>query len=175
MCDEQLADCVGDEDVELRRLTCNALVAVLSVIKTVPDVSKHLGEGSLEFPLLVAALSGALGLEETFVRARYLPDVPGVRGVSTTENTEGTEGGRIVFIGEELFRFESHGAWVNHAARLFGGCDYPSKYTVCVDAKNRICLNGGHFSEARDEDAFPVVVYKARYEGAVDLRSIGGE
>lgn len=27
---------------------------------------------------------------------------------------------------------------------------------VCIDAKGRVCQNGGHFMRARDEGAFPV-------------------
>ena len=41
--------------------------------------------------------------------------------------------------------------WVNKATSWIGG-----QNPLCVDAKDRICRNGGDFMRARDEGAFPV-------------------
>lgn len=44
--------------------------------------------------------------------------------------------------------------WVNKATSWIGG-----KNALCVDAKDRVCRNGGDFMRARDEGAFPVRFY----------------
>jgi hypothetical protein len=44
--------------------------------------------------------------------------------------------------------------WVNKATSWIGGTN-----ALCVDAKDRVCHNGGDMMRARDEDAFPVRFY----------------
>lgn len=44
--------------------------------------------------------------------------------------------------------------WVNKATSWIGG-----ENALCVDAKDRVCRNGGDFMRARDEGAFPVRFY----------------
>ena len=47
--------------------------------------------------------------------------------------------------------FASFGQWVNRATAWIGG-----ENALCLDAKDRVCLNGGDFMRARDEQVFPV-------------------
>ena len=56
----------------------------------------------------------------------------------------------------EVCRFDSHGEWVAKAQRWLRG--YVNK-TLFVDAKGRWCRDGKDMKRARDEGAFPVVVY----------------
>jgi hypothetical protein len=51
----------------------------------------------------------------------------------------------------EFSHFEQ---WVWKATSWIGG-----ENALCVDAKNRICRNGGDMMRARDEKAFPVRFY----------------
>lgn len=64
-----------------------------------------------------------------------------------------------VDLGPLLFEFRSYQHWVNKARSWFSSCGESGRNTLCLDAKNRICLIGKHFMQARDENAFPVRVY----------------
>lgn len=44
--------------------------------------------------------------------------------------------------------------WINKATSWIGGMN-----ALCVDAKDRVCRNGGDFQRAHDEGAFPVRFY----------------
>lgn len=50
--------------------------------------------------------------------------------------------------------FHCFETWVNKATSWIGG-----ENALCVDAKNRICRNGGDMQRAHDEGAFPVRFY----------------
>ena len=61
----------------------------------------------------------------------------------------------------EVFRFTSHARWVSKAAGWFSQCDYATRQRmISVDSLDRICHDGDGFRRARDDDAFPVVVYE---------------
>lgn len=65
-----------------------------------------------------------------------------------------------VQFGKELFRFTSFPQWVNKASSWFRGAGlYGTSGYVCVDANGRICQVGRHFTRAREEDSFPIIVY----------------
>lgn len=66
-------------------------------------------------------------------------------------------------------QFDSFDDWVNHASSrltnhplycqgdLKRGEHYWDRFVaICIDAKGRLCRNGGDFARARDEGAFPV-------------------
>lgn len=50
--------------------------------------------------------------------------------------------------------FTSMTNWINKATSWIGGMN-----ALCVDAKDRICRNGGDFQRAHDDGAFPVRFY----------------
>lgn len=64
-------------------------------------------------------------------------------------------------VGPEAFRFTSFTEWVNKAQGWFAARIPPASRGrhLCVDAVGRVCLIGRDFMRARDEDAFPVVVF----------------
>jgi hypothetical protein len=66
-----------------------------------------------------------------------------------------------VEVGEFLFEFHSFANWVNKASSRFRECGHRSANCICVDSAGRICLVGAQFMRARDEDTFPIKVYKA--------------
>lgn len=51
-------------------------------------------------------------------------------------------------------RFDSMTTWISKATSWIGG-----ENALCVDAKDRICRNGGDFQRAHNEGAFPVRFY----------------
>lgn len=61
-----------------------------------------------------------------------------------------------------VFAFSSFNDWVNGASRIWRFHEIRSADTLCVDAKGRVCTIGKHFMVARDEDAFPIGVYRLR-------------
>ena len=66
-------------------------------------------------------------------------------------------------LGPERFRFETYIRWVNKAAGWFEQLTPTQRrYSICVDAKGRICNTGREFKIAHDEGAFPIVVYVTR-------------
>jgi len=58
-----------------------------------------------------------------------------------------------------ILSFGTFEQWVNKAQSWFPRLGFSSAHYVCIDAKGRICNIGMHFMRARDEGAFPVVVY----------------
>jgi hypothetical protein len=66
-----------------------------------------------------------------------------------------------VTVGDLLFEFKSFGHWVNSARNLFYQSGYSGDQTVCVDTKGRLCEKGKEFMRARDDDSFPIKVYRA--------------
>lgn len=50
--------------------------------------------------------------------------------------------------------FSSMTTWINKATSWIGGMN-----ALCVDAKDRICRNGGDFQRAENDGAFPVRFY----------------
>lgn len=65
-----------------------------------------------------------------------------------------------ITVGEADFSFRSFTDWCNNAQHLFKEARLTSNSAICVDARGRICDSGKEFMRARDEDAFPVVVYR---------------
>ena len=51
--------------------------------------------------------------------------------------------------------FEHFHTWVNKASSWLTRRG-PYEHAICLDAKNRVCRNGGDFMRARDEGAFPI-------------------
>ncbi len=51
-------------------------------------------------------------------------------------------------------QFTSMTNWINKATSWIGG-----ENALCVDAKDRICRNGGDFQRAENEGAFPIRFY----------------
>lgn len=70
-------------------------------------------------------------------------------------------------LGPELFRFESHASWVNHASRAWAKHSIAVNDTLCIDAKGRHCFIGRDFRIAHEDGAFPVTVHLRR----ADLRA----
>lgn len=69
-----------------------------------------------------------------------------------------------VNLGPEVFRFETFWIWVHKASQYFRRFGVDTDTGVCVDAKGRICTRYEHFWNAREEDAYPIVVYRVRVE-----------
>ena len=69
--------------------------------------------------------------------------------------------GIMVKVGAEAFRFNKFSDWVNGAGSLFEIAELKDRDVLCVDARGRICLTGREFIRARDDNSFPIVVYRA--------------
>ena len=67
-----------------------------------------------------------------------------------------------VSTGKELFRFESHGEWVNKAREYFQAASTSEKFVIAIDAAGNVLRLGSDFAHARDNDLFPVTVYEYR-------------
>lgn len=65
-------------------------------------------------------------------------------------------------VGDELLRFTSFAQWVNKASGWLRR--YRETTYICIDARGRVCRRGEHFMRARDDNAFPVVVYSLTFE-----------
>jgi hypothetical protein len=65
-------------------------------------------------------------------------------------------------LGEKLFSFATFTNWVNSAQNKFARAGVAGREVIALDQKGRICAWGTHFMAARDEDAFPVDVYRLR-------------
>ena len=59
----------------------------------------------------------------------------------------------------ELFRWNSFTEWCNRARRDFIRAGVSGPQTLCVDARGRVCTRGKQFMQAKDDGAFPVIVY----------------
>lgn len=67
-------------------------------------------------------------------------------------------------LGPVAFEFSSFQHWVNKAQGWFRGLALTNrnaalKRYLAIDAAGRVCMNGGDFARARDEDKFPVRVH----------------
>lgn len=69
-----------------------------------------------------------------------------------------------ITVGEELFQFTSFNDWVNNAMGKFLDAGVEGRDVICVDGKGRVVKKGAEFQRARDENAFPVRVYRALCE-----------
>jgi hypothetical protein len=65
-----------------------------------------------------------------------------------------------VTVGHKLFEFASFNAWVDFAQRFFRSAGVHDVDVLCLDAKGRVCRAGKQFRVARDNNAFPVTVYR---------------
>lgn len=64
-------------------------------------------------------------------------------------------------VGEKLFSFHNFAFWCNKAPSLFRENGVTGNDVICLDQKGRICQIGRQFMRARDEDTFPIDVYRA--------------
>lgn len=64
--------------------------------------------------------------------------------------------------GEKLFEFTSFGDWCDTAKSKFFAAKVSGADVICVDSRGRLCGWGKHFMQARDEDSFPVEVFRLR-------------
>ena len=62
--------------------------------------------------------------------------------------------------GTMLFEFTTFGAWVGKAASWYRNAGVRIDNTIAVDAVGRVCVSGSEMMRARDEDTFPVRVYR---------------
>ena len=69
-----------------------------------------------------------------------------------------------VLIGPELFDFTSFDNWCDTAREKFGAANVRGADTLCVDQRGRLCKCGAEFIRARDDDAYPVRVYRCVIE-----------
>jgi len=67
----------------------------------------------------------------------------------------------MIAVGEELFMFLTFDNWCNSAQHKFADAGVTSKDVLAIDNKGRICQKGLEFMRARDEEEFPVRVYRA--------------
>lgn len=65
-----------------------------------------------------------------------------------------------ITVGEFLFQWDTFKHWVYYAQRDFDGVGLRSEHVLCIDAKGRVCDFGKQFNRARDENTFPVKVYR---------------
>ena len=77
-----------------------------------------------------------------------------------------------VKVSAEAFRFNKFSDWVNGAGSLFEIAELKDRDVLCVDAKGRVCLTGTEFIRARDDNSFPIIVYRALCE---ELRNEANE
>lgn len=68
-----------------------------------------------------------------------------------------------VTVGIVEFEFTSFEQWVNKATSWFKNARLRGDQSLCVDAAGRVCLTGREFIRARDEDTFPIKVYRATF------------
>ena len=80
-----------------------------------------------------------------------------------------------VEVEKALLIFHSFEQWVNKAQSWFPRLGISNAHYVCIDEKGRICNIGLHFMRARDEDAFPIVVYLVTPGLLKDRPSVGEE
>lgn len=68
--------------------------------------------------------------------------------------------------GEKLFEFPTFNDWCNTAQYKFASARVNGTRVVAVDQQGRICAWGEHFMKARDENTFPVEVFRLRADMA---------
>ena len=67
---------------------------------------------------------------------------------------------RINVVAERLFSFESFEDWQCLAVELFDKYNVTAQNTICVDSSGRLCFQGEHFSIAKEQNTFPITVYR---------------
>lgn len=66
-----------------------------------------------------------------------------------------------VELGDQLFEFKTFGDWVNKAQSRYGTiCGVKKEDTIAIDNAGRVCAKGLEMMRARDEQTFPVRIYK---------------
>lgn len=66
----------------------------------------------------------------------------------------------LMQLGDKLFEFSSFDNWCNSATAKYHMAGASSKDSLAVDAIGRVCVKGKEFMRARDENCFPITVYR---------------
>ncbi|MDB5967148.1 MAG: parB-like partition protein [Polaromonas sp.] len=93
---------------------------------------------------------------------KLIDDLAAKTAGTAKPSTPKAAAGPKIIVGPRLFSFTSHEDWVDSAKTRFRDHAISSDRTLCLDQKGRVLGWGEHFSQARDEDAFPVDVYLLR-------------
>lgn len=64
--------------------------------------------------------------------------------------------------GEKIFEFASFADWCDTGKTKFFVAKASGSDVICVDRRGRLCGWGRHFMQARDDNAFPVEVFRLR-------------
>lgn len=112
----------------------------------------------------------------TYGKVEKWPALP-EEDAGTQSDTERDAARPAIQLGPEAFRFDSFQQWVNKAqgwfqSRMPERARAGRRY-LALDAVGRVCLIGSDFHRARDEGAFPVVVYLI--DAAMGNQSAGKE
>lgn len=67
---------------------------------------------------------------------------------------------REIKLGREICTYNNMAVWIAKAPTWAGHRN--EKNIISIDSIGRICLNGGDFQRAEDEDTFPITVYEKR-------------
>lgn len=66
--------------------------------------------------------------------------------------------------GPELTRFFTFADWSERGHMLYRSRDGGPAHVVHVDSRGRVCTRATHYLRARDEETFPITVYKVDEE-----------
>jgi hypothetical protein len=69
-----------------------------------------------------------------------------------------------IMVGKHEITFHTFDQWVGCAKELFEAAKLTGDKGICIDAQGRLCPSGKEFARARDQDAFPVNVYRKLVE-----------
>lgn len=69
-----------------------------------------------------------------------------------------------VQVGPKIFSFGSMQAWIDGAQRIWRFHGVSAQQTLCLDQLGRVVTCGGHFDQARKDNAYPVDVYLVRQD-----------
>ena len=97
----------------------------------------------------IVATQGDMEAIVEVVLSNFLPD-PVDTGVNR----------RLVQCGDHLFTFNNFNEWVNRPQALFHDHGVSSNEVICLDRKGRMLQKGQEFMRARDDESFPVMVYR---------------
>ena len=61
---------------------------------------------------------------------------------------------------EEVGKFNTFQDWVNNATKVISPHKKPDEKVFCQDNGGKICTNGADFQFARDNNRFPVTVFR---------------
>jgi len=64
---------------------------------------------------------------------------------------------------DKVFEFSTFEDWVNNAKKRFRKNNVYQNNTICVDGSGNLCVIGKNFMKARDDNAFPVKVYRVGF------------